>query len=96
MRMDPKHQFAAQYVLTRAANERFRRVIYGVNGTPRFGPGSRLMSLNRLRMGGFVGHVNYESKPPIRLSAPNGAGRAQVRALLAREGGVGLDRMLSV
>ena len=25
MRMDPKHQFAAQYVLTRAANERRER-----------------------------------------------------------------------
>ena len=67
---------------------RFGPEIYSVNGMARLGPGSLPMCLNRLRMGGVVLHVNYRSKPPTRFSAPNGAGRVQVRCLLACEGGV--------
>ena len=54
MRMDPKHQFAAQYVLTRAANERREREALLAAG---------LMNMSHFAMTAGAGLPGIKTKP---------------------------------
>ena len=69
MRMDPKHQFAAQYVLTRAANERREREALLAAG---------LMNMSHFAMtagaglpGNHLNHMRYDISLGVNLSKSN-------------------------
>lgn len=59
MRMDPKHQFAAQYVLSRAAAERRDRELLAAAGLASAASSSGLLGLG---MGGAGNYLLFSKK----------------------------------